>query len=212
MSKLSINQMQGQMSFSDYTDNINKNNYRNNIYSNTSYYGKVKEKEPVFVEIKNSNKTYSGISGFIKSQYDPRLIEIIKSAPERYWHNDIKQWEVADTYLNTIIDKIKQIGYDVEVTNNCSQTAKQQYNAKIDIPSDYVFKTPPIADYQKDGVLYGINNAKFLLGDEQGLGKTWQSINIACIRKKLFGFKHCLIICCVNPNKYNWEEEVATHS
>ena len=212
MSRLSINQIQGQMSFSDYTDNTNKSKYGNNLYSNTNYYGRVKEKEPVFVEIKNSNKTYSGISGFIKSQYDPRLIEIIKSSPERYWHNDIKQWEVADTYLNNIIDKIKQIGYDVEVTNNCTQTTTQQYNAKIDIPSDYVFKTPPIADYQRDGVLYGINNAKFLLGDEQGLGKTWQAINIACIRKQLFGFKHCLIICCVNPNKYNWEEEVVTHS
>ena len=96
MSKLTIKQIQGQLSFNDYTKSNN----------NSNYYAKVKPKEPVYVEIKNSKKTYSGISGFIKSQYDPRLIEIIKSAPERYWHNEIKQWEVADTYLNSIIDKI----------------------------------------------------------------------------------------------------------
>ena len=34
-----------------------------------------------------------------------------------------------------------------------------------------------------------------------------QSATIACIRKKLYGYKHCLIICAVNGSKYNWKKE-----
>lgn len=36
---------------------------------------------------------------------------------------------------------------------------------------------------------------------------TVQSATIACIRKKLYGYKHCLIICAVNGSKYNWKKE-----
>ena len=38
-------------------------------------------------------------------------------------------------------------------------------------------------------------------------GKTVQSATIACIRKNLYGYKHCLIICAVNGSKYNWKKE-----
>lgn len=43
-------------------------------------------------------------------------------------------------------------------------------------------------------------------------GKTKQIIDIACIRKQFDGYKHCLIIACVNGLKYNWQEEILTHS
>ena len=36
---------------------------------------------------------------------------------------------------------------------------------------------------------------------------TVQSATIACIRKKLYNYKHCLIICAVNGSKYNWKKE-----
>lgn len=38
-------------------------------------------------------------------------------------------------------------------------------------------------------------------------GKTVQSATIACIKKKLYNYKHCLIICAVNGSKYNWKKE-----
>jgi len=51
-----------------------------------------------------------------------------------------------------------------------------------------------------------------LLGDEQGLGKTKQVIDIAVAKKLQKGYKHCLIICGVNGLKWNWLNEVHTHS
>ena len=45
-----------------------------------------------------------------------------------------------------------------------------------------------------------------------GLGKTMQIINIACIKKQIKGYKHCLIICGVNGLKWNWKNEIEKHS
>ena len=53
---------------------------------------------------------------------------------------------------------------------------------------------------------------RFLLGDEQGLGKTKQIIDLACIKKQQKQYKHCLIICGVNGLKWNWKAEVEKHS
>ena len=45
-----------------------------------------------------------------------------------------------------------------------------------------------------------------------GLGKTMQVINLACIKKQQKNYKHCLIICGVNGLKWNWKAEVEKHS
>ena len=63
-----------------------------------------------------------------------------------------------------------------------------------------------------DGLKYGLEHDKWLLGDEQGLGKTKQIIDLACIKKKENGYKHCLIICGVNGLKWNWQNEISIHS
>ena len=39
-----------------------------------------------------------------------------------------------------------------------------------------------------------------------------QTISIACIRKKLDDYSHCLIICGVNGLKWNWKAEIEKHS
>ena len=39
-------------------------------------------------------------------------------------------------------------------------------------------------------------------------GKTLESIELALYNKNNYGFQHCLVICCVNMSKYNWQQEV----
>lgn len=64
--------------------------------------------------------------------------------------------------------------------------------------------------HQKECEEYSESHKKFLLGDEQGLGKTLEVINIAV--KNKHPNTHCLIICGVNGLKYNWYNEVHKHS
>ena len=49
-----------------------------------------------------------------------------------------------------------------------------------------------------------------LIGDEQGLGKTKESIDICVARKH--ELVKTLIVCGVNSVKYNWEKEIQIHS
>lgn len=79
-------------------------------------------------------------------------------------------------------------------------------------PSEaYEFLTKPF-QHQVESFNHAITNDKFLLGDEQGLGKTKQSIDIAVHRKNKDKFKHCLIVCGINSSKRNWVKEVDLHS
>lgn len=83
---------------------------------------------------------------------------------------------------------------------------------KLYAPSDYFnFKTKPF-DHQIEAFNYAMDNPNFLLGDEQGLGKTKQSIDIAVGYKQAHKLKYCLIVCGVAGSKKNWEKEVGLHS
>lgn len=51
-----------------------------------------------------------------------------------------------------------------------------------------------------------------LVCDEQGLGKTLESINLALYQRETLGIRHCLIICCVNSTVRNWADEIIMHT
>lgn len=42
-------------------------------------------------------------------------------------------------------------------------------------------------------------------------GKTLETLNLAMYNKHHYGFKHCLIICCINSSKYNWIDDINKH-
>ena len=84
-------------------------------------------------------------------------------------------------------------------------------DTETDIPDGFSFKTKPYK-HQLECFKYGLRYDKFLLADEMGLGKTKESIDIAVAKKLQNGYTHCLIICCVNSVKWNWVNEVKTHS
>lgn len=75
----------------------------------------------------------------------------------------------------------------------------------------YTFKTNPMP-HQIEAFNYGLSRNCCLIGDEQGLGKTMEAINIAVCRKQRGEIRKCLIVCGVNSTKYNWVEEIHKHS
>jgi SNF2 family DNA or RNA helicase len=81
--------------------------------------------------------------------------------------------------------------------------------------SDYLnnfnFKTKPFK-HQLECLKYGIKNSRFILGDEQGLGKTKEAVDLAIILKDLYKYQRCLIICGVASLRYNWANEIHIHS
>lgn len=153
------------------------------------------------IDIRESEKCNGEYSLFVSFEYNTDIVDIVKSFPIRVYNPKSKTWELPFNKLGELVNKLSD--YDIEIHGKYINLD----TPKVEIPKSYKFKTEPFS-HQLEGVTFGLNHNKWLLGDEQGLGKTKQVIDIANIKK----VKHCLIICCVNGLKWNWQNEVATHS
>jgi SNF2 family DNA or RNA helicase len=175
------------------------------------------------IEVRNSHYLKEEKqSMFISFSFDMKTVEQVKSLPVRRYVSNTREWEVPALELNNVL----QLFSDKEVTLTApSVKTKVSKKKKADptkkeekvvtfknLRSDsFNFKTTPF-EHQKQAFEYALSHDKFLLGDEQGLGKTKQAIDIAVNRKQTAKFKHTLIVCGVNSVKYNWLKEVQIHS
>lgn len=157
------------------------------------------------IDIQKSNRCNGDWSLYVTSPYNQSVVDVIRALPERYWDKDNKLWECPFKMLGTLLDKLS--AFEIEITGQYVSQKKK----KVATPDGFKFKTKPF-EHQVVSFEYGLNNNRWLLGDEMGLGKTKQVIDIAVAKKLEKGYKHCLIICGVNGLKWNWKNEVATHS
>lgn len=145
-------------------------------------------------------KKFIGNSVILEFGYDQNIINYIKSLPIRTYDPNTKTWEIPLEQFPKFVDFYgRPINFHIKLK-------KPEDVKEIEIPADYKFPFKPYP-HQLEGIKFGLNHDKFLLSDGMGMGKTVQSATIACIRKQLYGYKHCLVICAVNGSKYNWKKE-----
>lgn len=162
----------------------------------------------ILIDIRKSNKLKdSEYSAFIKFDYNSRIVDAIRELPFRYYNPSETEWEVPTNKVEYLINKLKE--FDIKICGKI--TIFEDKNTNIGLPEGFEFKTKPFS-HQLEGVEYGLKYDRWFLGDEQGLGKTKQVIDIAIARKLKYGYKHCLIVCGVNTLKWNWVNEIHTHS
>lgn len=142
---------------------------------------------------------------FVKSEYDRNIVSFMRSRPKRFWNTVTREWILPESDLNIFLSTISDYEYNIKYIESDSEYTNNK------IPDWYEFKTKPF-QHQIEGVCYGLQHPKFLLGDEQGLGKTKQLLDLSQILKKEKNIKHVLIIACVNSLKYNWQSEVLKHT
>ena len=157
------------------------------------------------VRVAKVSKLNGDFSLYVSFPYDNRIVTGIREFPTKWWHADNKEWELPIKKLGELVDKFPEQEFDI--TGLYVPMEKKQ----AVIPEGFEFKTKPF-EHQMDALQYGLENDRWLLGDEQGLGKTKQVIDIAVAKKLEKGYKHCLIICGVNGLKWNWLNEIKTHS
>ena len=164
----------------------------------------------VYIEIAQPERlkptSLSKLSAFVSFEYDSNLVSIIKSMGTRVYIPDKKTWEIPESAVPMLMSRLHD--YDVLLRGEMRHETPESH---AQLPSGFVFTTKPYK-HQMEGVIYGLEHESFLLGDDQGLGKTKEIIDIAMCRKQTDGLKHCLIICGINGNKYNWADEVKIHS
>ena len=138
-------------------------------------------------------------SAFISFNYDAFYVEKIKELPTRYYNPTTKEWEIP----TTLVDRLLEFESNIKELNVLEEKEVSFDNLE--------FKTEPMK-HQIEGVKHGLMVNSWLLGDQQGLGKTKQIIDLAINRKLRGDLKHCLIICGINNLKYNWVNEIIKHS
>ena len=161
----------------------------------------------ITIRVEKSTKCNSDYSMYISFPYNSRIIDVIRELPTRYWNNAKKEWEVPADKLSYITDRLTK--FDIQIVGELDKAYNNEETKEI--PNNFEFKTKPYK-HQIEGLQFGLSHDRWLLSDEQGLGKTKQVIDLAMARKLSSGIKHCLIVCGVNGLKWNWQNEILTHS
>ena len=161
----------------------------------------------VHIRFDTAKQAFSEQSMFVSFPYNNEVVDIVRGMKERYWNKATKEWEIPVSLYEEFKDKISFC----EITEEGEVAKPKKEKTKAHAPKNFEFKTKPF-EHQVEGFNYGLTHNSWLLGDEQGLGKTKQVIDIAVAKKLEKGYKHCLIICGVNGLKWNWVREIATHS
>lgn len=127
----------------------------------------------------------------------------------KYYDPSKRVFETSLSNFNILLDKF--INENIKIPKDMPKQLEKELTRLdlFDAPNHVEYKTTPFS-YQAEGVDYALEHPKFLLGDQMGLGKSKQAIDIAVARK--IPNSHCLVICGVNDLKYNWREEVKVHS
>lgn len=162
--------------------------------------------------------TYFDDAFKISFRYDPTTVAKVKELAERRYLPEDRAWEIPAHELPALIEKvglsnIKSEETVVQALNTKEIEDKREATQKrlkgIKPVRDFDFKTAPLP-HQIEAFNYGMEKNSLLIGDEQGLGKTKESIDICVARKK--ELIKTLIVCGVNSVKYNWEKEIQIHS
>lgn len=156
---------------------------------------------------KLSNNILVKKSAFVSFDYNPDIVSFIKKMGTRVYNPDNHTWEMPINNIIGLCNKFEN--EEIQISGIYEDLHKQEF--EIDIPKDFEFKTKPFS-HQIDGVRFGLNKKKFLLCDDQGLGKTFQIINWVGCLEKTDTINKVLIVCGVNSLKYNWQSEISIHS
>lgn len=165
--------------------------------------------------------TYYANAFVVSFRYDPETVEKIKLLKNRRYLPEERAWEIPATELVNLVNIFGEGDLDIDPqylqyvvrkeAGNAADTAlavkKRLEGIKPVIP--FEFKTVPYP-HQIEAFNIGYHNSNLLLADDQGLGKTKETIDITVARKA--EIKKCLIVNGVNSVKYNWVREIKTHS
>lgn len=143
--------------------------------------------------------------------YCEDFIKFVKALPGSSYIPEDKAWRVPKKAISTLQKHYAPATF-VFLGAGMDQFKYQvpPFSLKLTpLPEDMRFKTEPFS-HQKEALSFALSHPKCLIGDEQGLGKTWVAINAMTLRKT--SSKKCLIVCGVNTVKYNWKNEIKIHS
>jgi SNF2 family DNA or RNA helicase len=164
----------------------------------------------------------------VRFPFNYDILNMVRNVAGRQWHKDEKCWTIPKDRLGFLLNQLKGTNYesqvavesDEDIDINAPFDDEQITIPDVDISNIpyYVKKGAKPFQHQLDTLKFNIDRkahgkkSGFLLADEMGCAKTCSVINLAIYARKYEKAKHCLIICCLNGSKYNWEEEIESQT
>lgn len=146
-----------------------------------------------------------------RNHWFARNLEAIKALPAKQWFPDKKVWWVPDL-LRKQVEQL-QFSHRAQLIKP-EQVTPEMTGAMPELP-ELTFEPnikATLRAYQRKGVARGLELKRFINGDEQGLGKTIQSITtIVAAHEQGEDVFPCLIICPASL-KENWKREIEKFS
>lgn len=146
------------------------------------------------------------------SKPSPSLAKILVEKYNAKQQDDIFFFAMIE-YYEDILEDFSSYNITIENPEDYDHIKSHEYDISdkiLDYPEP-IWKTKPY-QHQIEAYHFGMSRSRFLIADQQGLGKSLEAIMIAEGKKRQFGYKHCLVICGVNTLKWNWLNEVLQHS
>lgn len=144
---------------------------------------------------------------FERDHWFRRNLQAVKALPEARWEPKGQKWWVSGLLRDRV--ELLKAKCRAEIVQ-AGEILPEQIGSIEELP-DLDFEPDVKADlrpYQKKGVARGLQLKRFINGDEQGLGKTLQSITtIIAANQKGESVFPCLIVCPASL-KYNWQKEI----
>ena len=149
----------------------------------------------------------------ITFDYNPVIIEIVKTFDSRKYKSTTKEWIVPIIHIKRVLETLIPLGFSArqDVRDEYDKVIKHKQNVERilandlkEFETDAIEKTKlPLFNFQKIGTGFLCATKSSLLGDEPGLGKTIQSLATVIINdaKKI-------LIFCPSTLKLNWADEI----
>ena len=159
----------------------------------------------------------SGLSSLVvQFDYNPYIVDALKTVPTYNYDKKTKLWEFPVCYLGRLLDNLTFLD-DIQLKLlDTPESAEFHLGKATGLPplteiEKVSFKMKPFA-HQLEAIDFGLSHKKWLLLDSMGLGKTNSIIWLAEALKRRGEIDHCFIICGVNSLKQNWKKEIAKFS
>lgn len=163
--------------------------------------------------VESKPRKVSGLSSFlITFNYNPVIIDAIKTLPTFYYHKKDYTWEIPCDLLTVALETLTFLD-DIKLTLLPDEEESKMIHFHLTPTEIDSFRVKPF-EHQIEGVNFGLdpNRPKWLLLDSMGLGKTIEIIMYAETLKRRGLIDHCMIICGVDSLRQNWKREILKFS
>jgi SNF2 family DNA or RNA helicase len=159
----------------------------------------------------------SGLTSFrVTFNYNPAIVDAMKTIPAAIWHKKLLTWEIPCDCLTQALDTLTffdEISLQLldETKINGFQFNRAYNLAPLSENEKVSFKASPYP-HQLEAIDFLLRQEKSLLLDGCGVGKSLEMILFAETLKKRGIIDHCLIITGIAGLRGNWEREIAKFS